>query len=91
MALLVALKICFRREGDFFISTADILFFALSVLFSTASSQLPASAGPEVLLKGIVFYLAVKILVARNRRRASLSVGAVLTVLLLIAMRGAIV
>ena len=91
MALLVAVKICFRKDGDFFISTADILFFALSVLFSTTYSQLPVSAGPEVLLKGIVFYLAVKTLVARNRRRAVFSVGSVLTVLLLIAVRGAFV
>jgi UDP-GlcNAc:undecaprenyl-phosphate GlcNAc-1-phosphate transferase len=88
MGLLVAVKICFRKDGDFFISTADILFFALSVLFSTTYSQLPVYAGPEVLLKGIVFYLAVKTLVARNRRRALFSVGSVLTALLLIAVRG---
>jgi UDP-GlcNAc:undecaprenyl-phosphate GlcNAc-1-phosphate transferase len=88
MGVLVVFKVAFRKEGDFFISTADILFFGLSILFTAALSEMDLASGPMTLAKGIVLYLAIKTLVAESRSMAQLAVCSVLTTLLLMTVKG---
>jgi UDP-GlcNAc:undecaprenyl-phosphate GlcNAc-1-phosphate transferase len=87
MGALVVLKLLFRREGEFFVSTADILFFCLSILFAAAFSEMGLVSAPSTMVKAIFLYLGIKTLVAESRKMSEFAVGSVLTVLLIVALR----
>jgi UDP-GlcNAc:undecaprenyl-phosphate GlcNAc-1-phosphate transferase len=90
MGALVVLKLLFRKEGDFFISTADILFFCLSILFAAAFSEMGLASAPSTMVKAIFLYLGIKALLTESRKMSSFAVGSVLTVLLIVALRGGV-
>lgn len=90
MGALVVLKLLFRKEGDFFISTADILFFCLSILFAAAFTEMGLPSAPSTMVKAIFLYFGVKTLVAESRKMAGFAVGSILTVLLVVSVRGAV-
>jgi len=89
LGVLLFCKIAFRRDGDFFISSADLLFFGLSLLFLLLlADDWNLQGSPEVLLKGIIFYVALKLTAARSRRMASLLIASILATLLTVTLRG---
>lgn len=89
LGILLFCKIAFRRDGDFFISSADLLFFGLSLLFLLLlADDWNLQGSPEVLLKGIIFYVALKLTAARSRRMASLLIASILATLLTVTLRG---
>ncbi|HAD05521.1 MAG TPA: hypothetical protein DCF93_13190 [Desulfuromonas sp.] len=89
LSVLLTVKIAFRRDGDFFISAADLLFFGLSLFFMFLLGEDQSLQGsPEVLLKGVLFYVALKLTAARSRRMATVLVVGVLGALLTVTLRG---
>jgi hypothetical protein len=90
MGALVVLKLLFRREGEFFVSTADILFFCLSILFAAAFSEMGLVSAPSTMVKAIFLYLGIKTLVTESKKMSEFAVGSVLAVLLIVAVRNGV-
>ena len=88
MALIVFLKMMFRKSGEFFLSTVDLLIMGISIVLSVIFYQTQDVfhfSGP--FLKGVVLFLAIKVISANNRFQAGLAVSGVLGLLLVIAVR----
>ncbi|MBE0504508.1 MAG: undecaprenyl/decaprenyl-phosphate alpha-N-acetylglucosaminyl 1-phosphate transferase [Desulfuromonadales bacterium] len=70
MAVIGGLKLFFRKDGDFFVSTVDILIIGLLTFLSIIFHQLSVSFDLALtLLKGVVLYVALKVVLGRYRRR----------------------
>jgi UDP-GlcNAc:undecaprenyl-phosphate GlcNAc-1-phosphate transferase len=70
MAVLGGLKLLFRKDGDFFISTVDILIMGLLAFLSIVFHQLAVSFDLSLtLLKGAALYFALKVVAGRYRFR----------------------
>lgn len=66
MAVIGGLKLFFRKDGDFFISTVDILIMGLLTFLSIIFHQLSVSFDLALtLLKGAVLYFALKVVSGR--------------------------
>jgi UDP-GlcNAc:undecaprenyl-phosphate GlcNAc-1-phosphate transferase len=68
MLLLVTVKVLFRRHGEFFVTSAEVTAFVVSIFLAVALSQggeFPHFAG--VLLRGGILFVAIKTIVSRDR------------------------
>lgn len=70
MAIIGGLKLFFRKDGDFFISTVDILIMGLLTFLSIIFHQLSVSFDLSLtLLKGVALYFSLKMVAGRYRFR----------------------
>jgi UDP-GlcNAc:undecaprenyl-phosphate GlcNAc-1-phosphate transferase len=70
MAVIGGLKLFFRKDGDFFISTVDILIMGMLTFLAIVFHQLAVSSDLSlILIKGVVLYFALKVVVGRYRLR----------------------
>jgi UDP-GlcNAc:undecaprenyl-phosphate GlcNAc-1-phosphate transferase len=68
MAVFGGLKLFFRKDGDFFTSTVDILIMGLLIFLSIVFYQMSVSFDLSLtLLKGVVLYFALKVVAGRYR------------------------
>ena len=66
MSVLGGVKLIFRKNGDFFVSTVDILLMGLLIFLSIAFYQLSVSFDLSLtLFKGVVMYVALKVVAGR--------------------------
>ncbi|WP_027715019.1 hypothetical protein [Desulfuromonas sp. TF] len=65
-------------------TTADILFFCLSILFASAFSEMGLVSAPSIMVKAIFLYLGIKTLVTESKKMSEFAVGSVLAVLLIV-------
>jgi UDP-GlcNAc:undecaprenyl-phosphate GlcNAc-1-phosphate transferase len=66
MAVLGGLKLLFRKGGDFFISTVDILIMGMLTFLSIIFNQMSVSFDLSLtLLKGVILYFALKVVAGR--------------------------
>ncbi len=88
LTLLIVLRIVFYRPGDFFLNTVDILILGMAIFFAIFLPQVDTAGGFSAALpKGIILFLAIKIIAIRGKRPASLAVGSLLAILLVISLR----
>ncbi|MFA7537317.1 MAG: MraY family glycosyltransferase [Desulfuromonadales bacterium] len=70
LAILVVLRLLLRRPGTLFLSTPDYLILGLNILFAVFISQsVHDGMLPWVLVKGVVLYLAIKLVMVDPRPR----------------------
>jgi hypothetical protein len=88
LALLILLRNIFRRPGEFFLNTVDYLVIGVAIFFAIFLFQFdPDGYLSAALPKGVVLFLAVKLIAKHGRREASFAVGSLLAILLLITLR----
>lgn len=88
MAVLVSLRLLFRRAGEFFLNTADFLVLAISIVLAVVLPQIDREGiFTAALPKGVILFLAVKTVSVRGRRQAGFMVGTILAVLAVISLR----
>ncbi|MGE4578796.1 MAG: MraY family glycosyltransferase [Desulfuromonadales bacterium] len=86
---IVGLKVLFRYEGEFFISTPDMLILGLSVFFGFYSFHFHGGhALSDIFFMGVIFLLAVKAIGFKNKVRNRIMVYSSLMVLFIISLRG---
>lgn len=86
---LVGLHLLFREPGEHFLSGLDYLVIGISVLIMVIAWQLyPFQALPLSILKGLNIYLALKVVMSKEKIPARVMVGSVLTVLGVIVVKG---
>jgi hypothetical protein len=90
LALLVFVKILFRRPGEFFLGTVDFLALALLIFLSIASQQARligiSIGGP--LLRAILLMLATRTIASRGPAYRRLLIYSTLLVLAVVAVSG---
>ncbi len=88
LAVLIGLRLVFHRQGEFFLNTVDFLVIGMAIFFAIFLPQIDARGTfTSALPKGIAIFLAVKIVAMRGRRAASVAVGSLLAILLVISLR----
>jgi UDP-GlcNAc:undecaprenyl-phosphate GlcNAc-1-phosphate transferase len=86
---LVVLHLLFREPGEHFLSGLDYLIIGISTLIMAISWQLSASPAMTVtILKGLNVYLALKVVLSKEKIPAQLTIGSVMTVLIVIVVKG---
>lgn len=86
---LVGLHLLFRKPGEHFLSGLDYLVIGISVLIMVIAWQLYSSlALPLSILKGLNIFLALKVVMSKEKIPAQVMVGSVLTVLGVIVVKG---
>ncbi len=86
----VGLHLLFRDPNEHFLSGIDYLVIGISSLVTIIAWQLTHSTILSVsILKGLNIYLALKVVIGKDKLPAQMAVGSVLTVLMVIVMRGA--
>lgn len=86
---LVGLHLLFREPGDHFLSGLDYLIIGISALIMVIAWQLSSSPTlPLSILKGLNIYLALKVVMSKEKIPAQVMVGSVLTVLGVIVAKG---
>ena len=87
---LVGLHLLFREPGEHFLSGLDYLVIGISALIISISWQITSSLTlPLSLLKGLNIYLALKVVMSKEKIPAQVMLGSVLTVLVVIVVKGA--
>ncbi|BCR05391.1 hypothetical protein DESUT3_24600 [Desulfuromonas versatilis] len=88
MALLVLGMTIFPKRGAHFLSTVDFLVFSFTVFAAIVLFQTPALMGYTSLIwRGLVLYLALKIMAGQNRIKSGYMVYPILGVLLILGVR----
>lgn len=88
---LVALHLLFRVPDEQLLSGIDYLVIGISAVICITSWQLYASPTlPVSILKGLNIYLALKVVIGKEKLPAQMVVGSVLTVLMVIVIKGVI-
>jgi UDP-GlcNAc:undecaprenyl-phosphate GlcNAc-1-phosphate transferase len=88
VALIVVGKMFFSKIDDFSVSTVEVLFFAVSMLLVLFYQSLNFATDPTLTtVKGVFFYLAIKILSVHGSL-SRVVVGSMLTTLLVMTVRG---
>jgi UDP-GlcNAc:undecaprenyl-phosphate/decaprenyl-phosphate GlcNAc-1-phosphate transferase len=89
-AVLVFLKIIFKRPGETFLTTPlDFLILTLSVSLTIVTPEIDLSYDfKSTVLKSIVLFLGIKILFAQEKAPTRLIFFAIQTVLLIFVVRG---
>jgi UDP-GlcNAc:undecaprenyl-phosphate/decaprenyl-phosphate GlcNAc-1-phosphate transferase len=89
MALLAALRFIFRRPGEFYLTSLDYLILGLSLFLAVVA---PQTAGiinlTGVLVRGIILFIAIKVVTEQGKRPARLMAYAILGALLAMVVRG---
>jgi len=86
---LVLLHLLFREPGEHFLSGLDYLVIGISALIMVIAWQLsPSLALPLSILKGLNIYLALKVVMLKEKLPAQMMLGSVLTVLVVIVVKG---
>ena len=86
---LVVLHLIFREPGEHFLSGLDNLVIGISALIMIIAWQLsPSLTLPLSILKGLNIYLALKVVMAKEKVPAQMILGSVLTVLVVIVVKG---
>lgn len=86
---LVVLHLVFREPGEHFLSGIDYLVFGIIALVALIGWQVSASpAMPLSILKGLNIYLALKVVMAKEKISSQMILGSVLTALMVIVVRG---
>jgi UDP-GlcNAc:undecaprenyl-phosphate GlcNAc-1-phosphate transferase len=86
---LVGMHLLFREPGEHFLSGLDYLVIGISVLIMVLAWQHYSSlALPLSILKGLNIYLALKVVLLKEKIPARVMVGSVLTVLGVIVVKG---
>ncbi|MDW7646353.1 MAG: MraY family glycosyltransferase [Desulfuromonadales bacterium] len=89
LGCMVFMKVIFRFEGEFFISTPDMLILGISIFFGFYSFHYSQHAlVSPVFLKGTIFLLAIKAIGFKKKRRNRIAVYSCLAVLLVITLKG---
>jgi UDP-GlcNAc:undecaprenyl-phosphate GlcNAc-1-phosphate transferase len=88
---IVGLKVLFRYEGEFFISTPDMLILGSGIFFGFFSFRFRGDhALSDVFFMAVVFLLSVKAIGFKHKVRNRIMVYSSLAVLLIISLRGLI-
>ncbi|MHC1698720.1 MAG: glycosyltransferase family 4 protein [Geobacteraceae bacterium] len=86
---LVGLHLLFRKPGEQFLSGLDYLIIGISALIMVIAWQLSSSLTlPLSILKGLNIYLALKLVMLKERMPAQVMLGSILTVLGVIVVKG---
>jgi UDP-GlcNAc:undecaprenyl-phosphate/decaprenyl-phosphate GlcNAc-1-phosphate transferase len=86
---LVVLHLLFREPGEHFLSGLDYLVIGISALIMIIAWQLSSSLTLSLsILKGLNIYLALKVVMTKEKVPAQMILGSVLTVLLIIVVKG---
>lgn len=86
---LVALHLLFRDPEEHFLSGIDYLVIGISAVVTIITWQLSQSPTlPLSILKGLNIYLALKVVIGKEKLPAQMVVGSVLTVLMVIVIKG---
>ncbi|MDD2335480.1 MAG: MraY family glycosyltransferase [Geobacteraceae bacterium] len=86
---LVGLHLLFREPGEHFLSGLDYLVIGISALIMIIAWQLsPTPTLTLSILKGLNIYLALKVVMIKGKMPAQVILGSVLTVLMVIVVRG---
>ncbi len=88
ISCLVMVIILFRKPGGFFLSTVDFLIFGISIFAAVVFSESERLyVYSDILWRGIVLFLAVKVTSCRSPRLAGVMVYSFLAVLLVVGVR----
>ncbi|MEJ2700088.1 MAG: hypothetical protein P8Z70_10585, partial [Desulfuromonadales bacterium] len=82
-------KTFFRRHGEFYLVTIDFLLLGISIILFALFYEIPSMnflSGP--LVKGIMLFLAIKVVSTEGRREAEFMVYTVLAATLSLSLRG---
>ncbi len=86
---LVILHLIFREPGEHFLSGLDYLVIGISALIMIIAWQRsPSLDFPLSILKGLNIYLALKVVMTKEKIPARMILGSVLTVLVVIVVKG---
>ncbi len=86
---LVVLHLLFRQPEEHFLSGIDYLVIGIIALITIITWQVSHSMQlPLSILKGLNIYLALKVVMAKEQIPAQVVLGSVLTVLMVIVVRG---
>jgi UDP-GlcNAc:undecaprenyl-phosphate/decaprenyl-phosphate GlcNAc-1-phosphate transferase len=86
---LVVLHLLFREPGEHFLSGLDYLVINISILIMIIAWQLSPSLTLSLsILKGLNIYLALKVVLTKEKVPARMILGSVLTVLMIIVVKG---
>jgi UDP-GlcNAc:undecaprenyl-phosphate GlcNAc-1-phosphate transferase len=86
---LVVLHLLFREPGEHLISSLDYLVIGIGAFIMIIAWQLsPTHTFPLSILKGLNIFLALKVVLTREKMPAQVILGSVLAVLMVIVVRG---
>jgi hypothetical protein len=89
LLVVVLLHLLFRKPGEHLLSGLDYLVIGISAFVTIIAWQhSPSLAFPFSILKGLNIYLALKLVMSREKLPAQMILGSVLTVLVVIVVRG---
>jgi hypothetical protein len=89
MAVFALLRYMFRRKGEFFLTSIDYLLLGLSLFLVVVAPQVTTFINlNEVLVHGIILFIAMKMIAEQGKLHARTMAGTVLGALLVIAVRG---
>jgi UDP-GlcNAc:undecaprenyl-phosphate/decaprenyl-phosphate GlcNAc-1-phosphate transferase len=88
LTFLIALRLFFYRPGATFLNTVDYLVIGMAIFFAIFLPQIDQRGAVSAALpKGIILFLAIKMIANQGHRAASYAVGSLLAILLVISLR----
>ena len=89
MAVLALLRYLIRRTGEFFLTSLDYLLLGLSLFLVVVAPQVTRIINlSEVLIHGIILFIAIKVVAEQGRLQARIMAGTILGALLVMTVRG---
>ena len=89
LSLLMLLRLFFRRMGDFYLTSIDYLLLGVSLFLAMVTPQITDQIVlTGVLVRGIIFYAALKVIAAKGERPARRMSFAILGAMLLMVVFG---
>jgi UDP-GlcNAc:undecaprenyl-phosphate/decaprenyl-phosphate GlcNAc-1-phosphate transferase len=89
MALMTALRFIFRRPGEFYLTSLDYLLLGLTLFLAVVAPQITGVINlTGVLVRGIILFIAIKMVAEQGKRPARLMAYSILGALLVMTVRG---
>jgi UDP-GlcNAc:undecaprenyl-phosphate GlcNAc-1-phosphate transferase len=89
MVFLTVLRFTFRRPGEFYLTSLDYLLLGLTVFLAVVAPQMTGVINlTGVLVRGIILFIAFKVMAEQGKQAARFMAWAILCVLLVMAVRG---
>jgi hypothetical protein len=89
MAFLTMLRITFRRRGEFYLTSLDYLLLGVSLFLAVMVPQISGEIVlTGVLVRGIVFYSALKLVAIQGKQDARRIAFAILSAMLVMVVVG---